>query len=83
MKKNGYQRRAGGAFKRSKAYCQDLHNKCHVTKDGECIDLNDTQLAYRGGYMAARRDGAADYRKKHPEYVRKTAPTALVIKQVG
>ncbi len=43
-----------------------------VDKNGKNIELGKKQKSYRAGYMASNQASYASYRKKNPNYVRKT-----------
>lgn len=57
---------------KGKKYAEEIKNKFAITHDGEmkrdqnnnAIMLSDTQLAYRSGYLAARKDEANIYKWK-------------------
>ncbi|MEG2159114.1 MAG: hypothetical protein RRY18_04470 [Clostridia bacterium] len=58
---------------KGKKASNELHQRIALTnsgaikldKEGKSIPLTDTQLSYRNGYLAARRDSADAYNAKH------------------
>lgn len=66
-------------FEKGQKMFNELRENVHLTNDGHVktdkhgkpVRLNDTQRAYRGGYLAAQRDSRRAFRSKHPKYVNK------------
>ena len=58
-------------LKHKKALTNDGHRKID-SETGKQKRLSKEQLAYRSGYLQARKDSAKAYRSKHPGYKRKT-----------
>ena len=44
------------------------NGKRKIGEDGRQVRLNDTQLAWRAGYLQAQKDSAKAFKSKHPRY---------------
>ena len=58
-------------LKHKKALTNDGHRKID-SETGKQKKLSEKQLAFRSGYLQARKDSAKAYKSKHPNYKRKT-----------
>lgn len=68
-KKTGEKIKLLNPFERSRKYCKELHTKKDAFKGN---DLTVTQLSFRSGYLKARKEQSKIFKKKNPNYKRKT-----------
>lgn len=53
-------------------YASELKKGEGLSKGGKSKELTKESRAYRSGYLTAQKDAARAFKKKHPDYVRRT-----------
>lgn len=57
---------------RSSKFCSELKTKTHQHGKKKGQPLTDTEAAYRSGYLDARKESGKIFRKKNPDYKKKS-----------